>query len=220
MKLNNGLQETTTMAMTSNDVYHLLNAADITLAFDTSVTVRHGFLFLCDLANRVNARRAMFDFVGRIRLCVPAAAHAERLFDLAQEHGTAYNVELVRGVLHERQVEILDFTVDDAEHCAELLVQRYGTPAEWHAFKKRRCLECAGLPAKYHDLAKGTGKKCGASNDWLIIAQASRQDMLLVMDDKGRHGEFNLIQHQARYSDVRTALERILGELADQFSTA
>ncbi len=201
------------MAMTSDDVYQFVQATDVTLAFDTSVTVRHGFLPLCDQANWVNARRRMLGLSGRVHLCVPAAAHAERLFDLAQQHGDRYDVEFVRHILRERQVEVYNFTVQDAEHCAELLVQRYATPDAWYAFKKRRCLECAGLPVEYHHLAAGSGQRCGTPNDWLIIAQASQGKMLLVMDDRGRGGEYDLVERIARFSDVRAVLERVVQEL-------
>ena len=201
------------MAMTADDVYRSMQDGDVTLAFDTSVTVRRGFLALCDQANWVNERRKALSIPRRIRLCVPVVAHAERLFDLAQQYGDSYDVEAVRRVLGERQIEAPSFAALDAEHCAELLIQRYETPSEWYAFKKRRCLECVGLPPNYHGLAEGTGQRCGASNDWLIIAQASRGGMLLVMDDRGRGGEYALVEHVARYSDVRTALENLLEEL-------
>lgn len=200
------------MPMTLDDIYQFVQAVDVTLAFDTSVTVRRGFLDLCDQVNWVNERRRTLGLPSRIRLCVPAVAHTERLFDLAQERRDCYDVEFVRRVLHQRQVEVPSFTVLDAEHCAELLVQRYETLAEWYAFKKRRCLECAGLSTKYHSLAEGSGQRCGAPNDWLIIAQASRANMLLVTDDKGRGDEYNL-ERIARYSDVRTALGKIRNEL-------
>ncbi len=206
------------MTTTPDEVYRLAQSADLTLAFDTSVTVRRGFLPLCDLANRINERRQRLDVSKQIRLCVPAMAHTERLFGLAQEHGERYDVELVRRVLGEHQVEVADFTIREAEHCAGLLAQRYGTPEAWHAFKKRRCLECAGLPVQYHCLAEGSGETCGAPNDWLIIAQASRGNMLLVMEDKGCGGEYALVECTARYSDVRTGLQRIFDELDRQLA--
>jgi len=204
------------MPVTPDEIYQLVQAADLTLAFDTSVTVRRGFLDLCDQANWINERRRKRGLSGQIRLCVPAAAHTERLFDLAQQHGDRFDVQVVRQVLRQRQVKVPGYTVSDAEHCATLLVRRYKTPAEWYAFKKRRCLECAGLPPRHFKLAQGTGQQCGAPNDWLIVAQASREGMLLVMDDKGRGGEYDLIERVARYSDVRSALKRVLDELTDR----
>jgi hypothetical protein len=205
----------TEMPMTLDGVYQLVQAADVTLAFDTSVTVRRGFLSLCDLVNWINERKRALGLSGQIRLCVPAAAHTERLFDLAQQHGDRYDAEFVRRVLRQRQVEVPSFTVQDAEHCAELLVRQYKTPAEWYAFKKRRCLECVGLPPKHYALAEGSGQKCGAPNDWLIIAQASRERMLLVMDDKGREGEYDLVESIACSDAVRTALKLVLDDLVD-----
>jgi PIN domain nuclease of toxin-antitoxin system len=201
------------MPMTPDDICQLLQTADVTLAFDTSVTVRRGFLSLCDQANWINERKRALGLLGQIRLCVPAAAHTERLFDLAQQHGERYDVTFVRRMLRQRRVEVPSFSVQDAEHCAELLAQRYKTPAEWYAFKKKRCLECVGLPPQQHDLAQGSGQKCGAPNDWLIIAQARRENAILVMDDKGRGDECDLVGRVARSGDVRAALDRVLDEL-------
>jgi len=205
------------MTKTPDEVYRLAQAGDVMLAFDTSVIARGGFLDLCDLVNRINERRRVLGLPGQIRLCVPAVAHTERLFDLAQERGERYDVKVVQVVLRERQIEVQSFTTQEAEHCAELLVQRYETPAQWHAFKKRRCLECTGLPAQYHCLAEGSGKMCGAPNDWLIIAHASQGNMLLVMDDKGCAQEYALVECIVRYSDVRMALQCIFDELNTEF---
>jgi hypothetical protein len=206
--------------MTPDEIYYLMQAGDVTLAFDTSVTVRRGFLSLCDQVNRIDERRKALGVSERIHLRVPVAAHVERLFDLAQEYRDRYDVDVVRRVLEERRVEVPAFTIRDAERCAELLVQRYKTPAEWYAFKKRRCLECVGLPLRYHGEAKGTGGSCGAPNDWLIIAQASRQSELLVMDDRGRYGEYELVECIVRSNDVRSALDQLLEELQEHAEVA
>lgn len=214
--LNDDYLGQVTRPMAPDEIYRLMLAGDVTLAFDTSVTVRKGFLSLCDQVNRIDERRKALGISRRIHLRVPAAAHAERLFDLAQKYRGRYDVDVVRRVLEERQVKVPAFTVRDAERCAELLVQRYETPAEWYAFKKRRCLECVGLPPGYHREAAGTGETCGAPNDWLIIAQASRQGELLVMDDQGRYGEYDLVESIVRYSDVRSALDRLFEELAQR----
>lgn len=220
MNLIGGGVGTVRMPITANDIYLRLKTGDVTLAFDTSVTARRGFISMCEQVGRINVKRAALGFSVRIELCVPATAHAERLFDLAQEYGDKYDVNFVNTLLTGYQVQIRDFTVSDAEHCTELLMQRYGTPSAWYAFKKRRCLECVGLPiAMYEQLAAGTGQHCGAPNDWLIIAQASQGKMLLVMDDQGRHGEYDLIENMARYSEVRQALERVLDELISQSPT-
>jgi hypothetical protein len=203
--------------MTPDEIYQLIQAVDTTLAFDTSVTVRGGFLNFCEQVNRVNTKREALNKPERIKLCVPVAAHVERLFDLAQHYGDQYNVEFINETLSRYQITVPNFTVTDAEHCAELLWQRYNTSDEWYAFKKRRCLECIGLPLnKYSRLAKGTGQQCGTPNDWLIIAQASRGTMLLVMDDLGRADEYNLVERKVSYNDARTALTRILDDLIRQ----
>lgn len=205
------------MPMAVNDIYHLIQGGDITLAFDTSVTVRHGFLSLCELAGRINTKRHALGFPAKIELGIPAVAHTERLFDLAQLHRNQYDINRIRDTLSRYQIKTLDFTSSDAEHCAELLAQRYATGDAWHAFRKRRCLQCVGLPIQYHHLADGTGQQCGAPNDWLIIAQASRNNMLLVMEDQGRSGEYDLIQNQVRFTDTRAVLQQILDELMQRF---
>ena len=201
------------MALTADDVYLMLRDDTVTLAFDTSVTFRPGFLQLCDQANRVDTRREKLGQAERIRLCVPAVAHTETMFHLAQKRRGEYDLEFIHQVLGERRIAVLDFTAGDAERCADLLMQRYETPEQWRTFKKRRCLECAGLPVQYHRYAEGNGEKCGAANDWLIIAQGSQDDMILVMDDKGRGGEYDLVERIARYDDVRDALEQILEQV-------
>jgi hypothetical protein len=213
MKSKIGLLGATVVAITPDSLYQLIQSGDLTLAFDTSVTARKGFFTLCELANRVNQRRVWLGLPGRITLCVPAAAHTERLFDLAQQWGEGYNLELLRDQLNQRNVQIFPFISEDAEHCAELLARRYATPSAWQDFKKRRCLDCVGLPPKYHKHAVGTGQHCGAPNDWLIIAQASRANMVLVMDDKGRSGEFDLVERKVNADEIRATLNQILGEL-------
>ncbi len=205
------------MPMMVDEFYRQFQNSHITLAFDTSITVRRGFLPLCEDVNRINVKREALNFPWRVQLCVPAVAHTERLFDFAQHYGDNYDVSKINQVLNNHRVTVLEFTQLDAEHCAELLVQRYQTPTEWRAFKKRRCLECVDLPIDYHHLAKGGGKECGAPNDWLIIAQASRSGMWLVMDDQGRHGEFDLIPNKVSFDEVNHTLQRVLEELIQQF---
>jgi len=201
------------MTLTVNDVYQAIQAGDVSLAFDTSAMSRGGFIPLCERVTRINVKRDALGLPGKIKLCIPAVAYTERLFHMAQEYGDEYNIDVVHHTLSRFQIMVPDFTDLDAEYCAELLAQRYGTPAEWYAFKKRRCLECAGLSPRYYDEAKGTGQQCGAPNDWLIIAQASREGVLLVMDDEGRGGEYDLVARKARSIVVRDALERLLKEL-------
>ncbi len=202
--------------MTPDKIYHLVQADDITLAFDTSVTIRRGFLDLCDQANWINERRKALGLPNRIHLSVPAVAHTERMFDLAQTYGSNYKPEIIRRTLSQRHIIVPEFTRADAEQCAKLLMKRYDTTHKWHTFKKQRCLECVGLPEEHHHLAQGTGQQCGAPNDWLIIAQASREKTLLVMDDLGRSKEYELITNKVRYTDVQETLSKILTKLTEQ----
>ncbi len=196
--------------MTPDDIYQFVQADNVTLAFDTNILFRTSqFLSLCDLANEVNENRRVIGLPGRISLCVPAVAHTEHLFHMAQKLASAFDITIVHHVLDQRNIEILDFTVGEAEHCVELLVQRYETPAKWYAFKKRRCLECIGLPNNY--ATEGSGKKCGAPNDWLIVAQANARKALLVTEDKGP--EFAHIERIVYFADVQATLQRVLAEL-------
>lgn len=199
------------MTMSLTEIYERLQTTNVILAFDTSVTARRGFLPFCEQVNRINVKRDAMGSRQQIGLCVPAVAHTERLFDLAQQYQNNYNIQFINEVLANHQIEIPPFTSEDARRCADLLFQRYKTPAKWYAFKKRRCLECVGLP--FDRPTQGTGQTCGAPNDWLIIAQASDQNMVLVMDDVGKHREFATLANVARYDPVREAIEQILNGL-------
>lgn len=205
------------MPTVNDELYRQLQTSDVVLAFDTSITSRKGFFSFCEQVSRINTKREALNFPWRVQLCVPAAAHTETLFHLAQKHGDTYDVHTINQRLNHYRVTVPEFTQLDAEHCAELLVQRYQTPAEWRAFKKRRCLECIGLPIEYHHLAEGGGKECGAPNDWLIIAQANCRRMWLVMDDLGRHDEFRLVSNKVNFNEVNNTLQRVLSELIQQF---
>ncbi|MEW5986016.1 MAG: hypothetical protein AB1791_05230 [Chloroflexota bacterium] len=207
------------MTLTASDIYQLLQDGDAILAFDTSVTNRRGFVKLCEQANRVNEWRQLLGLSPRLKLCIPAAAHTESLFHLGQKPDLQYNANIPRRMLRKNNVSILLFEEKDAEHCAELLARLYPTEQAWQAYKRRRCLECTGLPTKYHKWASGKGEKCGAPNDWLIIAQAERAGALLVMDDKGRSGdEYSLLERKVSFSEIRTVLQQIWAELDAQLA--
>lgn len=204
------------MPVVNDKLYRQLQTSHTILAFDTSA-IRQGFFSFCEQVSRINTKREALNFSWRVQLYIPAVAYTETLFHLAQKYGDTYDVHGINQQLNHYQVTVPEFTQLDAEHCAELLVQRYQTPAEWQAFKKRRCLECVGLPVAYHHLAEGGGNECGAPNDWLIIAQASRGGMWLVMNDLGRHDEFELIPNKVRFNEVNHTLQRVLDELIQQF---
>lgn len=200
------------MALNIDEIYKRLQLENLILLFDTSVTTRNGFLRICEQIQRINVKQRAKGLNRHIELKIPAVAHTERLFDLAQEHQDKYNIEFIRTILSNHEIDVLNFTQLEAEHCAELLIQKYKTPTDWQAFKKRRCLECVGLPHDYSK-AQGNGKRCGAPNDWLIIAQAYHEAMILVIDDKGKHQEFSKVKQIASSSDLETATHRLLSEL-------
>ncbi len=188
----------------ASDIYQrLAQPQDIALAFDTNILVSsRRFFKLCEQAQQINKA---LGHSAQIRLYVPAAAHAERLFDLAQSKSDEYDLTYVYDRLTDYGIMISDFTQADAEHCAELLGQRYQTPRQWHAFKKGRCLSCLGLPT--NDEVAGTGQRCGAPIDWLIVAQASCREMILVTEDTGP--EFDGLQNRAPFAEVQEALQQI-----------
>jgi hypothetical protein len=198
------------MPLPTAEIYERLQTEDLALLFDTNILTQRGFMPLCQQVQRINLMRVK----PYIKLHVPAIAHAEHLFHLAQQYGDNYNLEFIQENLVIHDIEILNFTQQQAEYCAKLLQQKYNTPTAWQAAKKRRCLECVGLPHDYL-LATGTGSQCGAPNDWLIMAQAHNIGMILVTEDKGRHEEFSLVSNIARYDNLKEALNRVLTELID-----
>lgn len=202
------------MPLLTAEIYELLQTKNLMLVFDTNVITQRGFMPLCQQVQRINLIRTK----PQIKLYVPAVAHAEHLFHLAQQYGDSYNLEFIRENLVIHEIEILNFTQQEAEYCAKLLQQKYNTPPEWQAAKKRRCLECVGLPDDY-SLAAGTGGQCGAPNDWLIMAQAQHGNMILVTEDKGKHQEFSLVLNVARYNNLKESLNRILTELTNLHQT-
>jgi len=201
--------------LSTAELHEQLRTENIMLTFDTNITTRSGFSLLCKNVQIINSLQKET----HIRLSVSAVVHAEMVFHLAQLYGNNFNLALIREKLVELDVEVLNFTFLEAEYCAKLLQQKYNTPPEWQAAKKRRCLECVGLPHDYYPKAIGTGDKCGAPNDWLIMAQAQHNNMILVTEDKGKHGEFSRILNITRYNNLKESLNRILTELTNLHQT-
>ena len=185
-------------------LYHRLQTEPIWLFFDTSVIFKTSRFFnLCGLVNQLNEHRPSLP----IKLCVSTVAHAEMLFHLAQKRQD-FNINIVNRELAYRNIQIISFSADDSALFATTLGQRYPTVEAWHEYKRKQCLNCLDLPKKCHDLAKGRGKRCGAPNDWLIVAHAKRDHTILVMDDN----EFRLFNHVAQLEPTRQAVQQILDE--------
>ena len=187
----------------------LRQPADLTLAFDTNAIFGNSrsdpFVTLCDEINLVNS---LLD--GRkIRTVISAPVYVEKLHDMRQGFGTGFDPEEVGRFLASKGVEVLDLTGAHAQHLGALLGEKFPSSADWHGFKRRRCLQCLGLSQNHQ--ATGTGKNCGATVDWLVAGHAHAEGFVLVTDDKGP--EFDVVQRKARLETVVDSLEDLRASL-------
>jgi hypothetical protein len=106
----------------------------------------------------------------------------EKLQDMKQRYLNKFDPGKIRDFMLSKGVEIVPFSQHHAEHLSSLLSERYPSSDQWHAFKRDRCLRCLGLPEETTQ-AKGTGRSCGATVDWLIAGQADAERWLLITSD-------------------------------------
>lgn len=151
------------------------------LALDTNAL--RGFKRLQQLCNVVNHLRKPPEPLD-LRLCVPSVVHMEVLFDLRQMKREEYDAQTVVQGLIDKGLEILPFDKQHAEHAAARLGASFPSDAEWHAGKRKRCLQCLG---GRDDAARlpGSGKRCGATVDFVIAAHAAHEGWILVTNDDG-----------------------------------
>jgi hypothetical protein len=108
----------------------------------------------------------------------------EVLFDLRQSFGAGYDArQVVQGII-DKGLEVQPFDVQHAEHAAARLGASFPMPGDWHAAKRKRCLECLGLRDK-NIPTSGSGKKCNATVDFALAAHAAYEGWILVTDDTG-----------------------------------
>jgi predicted nucleic acid-binding protein len=164
-----------------NSLEQRIEAGGAILALDTNALT--GFQRLADLCNHVNLLRAPPDPLD-IRLCVPSVVHMEVLFDLQQHYGSTFDAKQVLDGLLTKGLEIKPFAEKHAEQAAARLAANFPQPADWHASKRKRCIQCLGL-RENHIQPLGSGKRCGATVDWLIAAHAAQEGWILVTNDDG-----------------------------------
>ncbi|OQY47382.1 MAG: hypothetical protein DRR08_28080 [Candidatus Parabeggiatoa sp. nov. 2] len=92
-----------------------------------------------------------------------------------------------------------------------MIGEQFLTNQEWYSFKRQSCINCLGVNIANIQMP-GSGKKCGATVDWLIAGYAYAESCLLVTDDKGE--EFQGIEKKATLKVVEAAVNEFLQALS------
>ncbi len=186
-----------------------LRQGGLRLAFDTNaVTADRKFNNLCNDVSRWNLMLEEQN-LPKVQLIVCTVAHIEKLFDLKQKFRDTFDLDVILAGLQSKGVAVEDFSAVHALETAVRLGEAYPNSSEWRQAKKKRCLECVGLPLT--TLAPGTGKYCGATVDWLIGGHARASGSLLVTDDQDP--EFKGLE-RIKLARLVAALQHLLGESA------
>lgn len=195
--------------MTQDEIAMRLRLGGLALAFDTNaIYFDRKFIKLCNAIKLYNERLAEQSRQA-VRLLVCAVAHAEKLFDLKQHYRDRFDDRVILDGLRSKGLEIHSFDARHALETAIRLGERYADEAEWHHAKKERCIRCVGLdPAKVS--APGTGRRCGATVDWLIGAHARAEGCVLVTDETGP--EFAGITERVKLETLEAAVHQVLAE--------
>lgn len=195
--------------MTERDLFTLLSdEVEVVLAFDTNAIFgNHAFdpfIQLCNAINRLNEIRNS----RRIRKVMAAPVYMEKLHHLRQQYRD-YDHQKIRQFLDEKGVEVMPVVREHAEHVAGLLGELYPATEDWWAFKRQRCLSCLRLPGHLAHEAKGNGKKCGATIDWLVAGHADAEGYVLVTNER-RGPEFESVKRKATLATVVTVVDEVL----------
>lgn len=145
----------------------------------------------------------------KVQIVVCTVVYIEKLFDLKQRFRDKFNPDAILDALRSKGVAVEDFSAQHALATAVRLGQAYPDSAAWHQAKKKRCLECVGLPPTAQ--APGTGKHCGATVDWLIGGHAHASASILVTDDQDP--EFKGVE-RIRLDNLVAGLRQLLRETA------
>ncbi len=192
--------------MNDADIEERLRQGGLRLAFDTNaLTADRKFKDLCNDVSRWNL---MLEAQARpkVQLVVCTVAHIEKLFDLKQRFRGIFDLDVILAGLHSKGVEIEPFSALHALETAVRLGEAHPDSEAWHQAKKKRCMECVGLPLTTH--APGTGSHCGATVDWLIGGHARASGCLLITNDQGP--EFKGLE-RIKLDRLVTALRHLLG---------
>lgn len=194
--------------MTPQEIAARLRPGGIALAFDTNALFGEGSLFaVCSAVARHNERLAARD-LPPVRLVVSAVAHAEKLFDLKQQFQDRFDGGVILRGLARKGLAVEPFGADHAIETAQRLGERHADTPAWHEAKRRRCLQCLGLPTA--TVTPGNGQGCGATIDWLIGGHARAAGCVLVTGDTGP--EFAGLADRVRLDVLEAALQAILSE--------
>jgi hypothetical protein len=196
------------MRMTESELLDLFRREpEIVLAFDTNAIFgnRRGdpFLELCDSINQLNRIRQP----RLIRKVISAPVYMEKLHDLRQAF-PSYEHERILQTLDVKGIEVTPVLRHHAEHIAEILGKQYPGSKAWRDFKRQRCLSCLRLPDDLAHKATGSGKRCGATVDWLVAGHADAEGHVLVTNDRGP--EFDSIRRKARLKTVVKVVDEVL----------
>jgi hypothetical protein len=160
---------------------------------------------LCDNINRLNNTHQC-----QIRLVVSAIVHTETLFDLKQKYKEKYDIDDINHALSRKHITIAPYERRHAQAVVQLIGEQFPSHEQWRTFKRQSCINCLGLnEVNIH--IPGSGKKCGATVDWLIAGYAYAEDCLLITDDKGK--EFKGIKKQTTFSTLEVAVNELLQNL-------
>ncbi|WP_309891680.1 hypothetical protein [Archangium sp.] len=171
--------------MNEEDISQRLREGGLTLSFDTNALfLNRKFLTLCDEVALWNQRLGS---EGRqpVGLRVCTVAHSEKLFDLKQAFQDAFDIGSIMAAFHSKGLVLESFTDKHALALAIRLGEFYPDDKTWREAKRKRCIQCVGLNPNQVQAASGTGRRCGATVDWLIGAHAHAEGYVLVTKDKG-----------------------------------
>lgn len=185
-----------------------VRAGNVTLALDTNAMylAKKRLLDLCNSVNRLNAGPNALN----LRLCVPAVVHMEMLLDIRHvllQKGSPYDAAVVDQGLRDKGLQVMAFEKHHAERAAELLAGRFPDAPAWREAKRLRYVRSLGLNDT--DELRKTGKRCSATIDWLIAAQALQEQWVLVTDDQG--AEFAGVEQKLRLAQLEQLLAELLG---------
>ena len=116
-------------------------------------------------------------------MVVPAIVLHEKIRQMRQSFGEKFDITQPLGFLRSKNLVVKGFGASHAIATAARVQRIHPRDDDWRAFKKRRCLECLGLPVSTP--TSGDGHRCGAPVDWLIAGHAEAKGYLLVTEDTG-----------------------------------
>lgn len=185
-----------------------LREGGLRLSFDTNALYGNKRLIaLCGEVSRWNERLKARGLLP-VRLAVCTVAHAEKLFDLKQQYSGTFNPDVIARGLESKGLRIESFEVKHALETANRLGASYPSSQAWHQAKKERCLRCLGLDPETHP-TPGSGRRCGATVDWLIGAHAQTEGYVLVTQDEGP--EFQTLQ-RVSLDTLVNSLQQLLSD--------